>query len=102
MNYLTAIFYPSPRSYSFQSDIDPYSPASSRRSTGFSSTSSSSTYRRIYGEEQMIEGRYIDRRKLQELLKDRFGHQYRLQMRSNNYRLYAGRRLSEEEILSCC
>ncbi|KAK1499024.1 hypothetical protein CCUS01_02645 [Colletotrichum cuscutae] len=48
----------------------------------------------------MIEGRYIDRRKLQELLKDRFGHQYRLQtsiatnddiillqMRSNNYRL---------------
>ncbi|KAK1624825.1 hypothetical protein BDP81DRAFT_436546 [Colletotrichum phormii] len=102
MNYLTALFSSSPKSTYPRHDSFSYSQPSTRQSTGFSSTAtSSSAYSRSYGQQE-IAGRFINKRKLQKLLKDRFGNDYQLHMRSNNYRLYARRPLSEEEILSCC
>ncbi|UQC87827.1 uncharacterized protein CLUP02_13348 [Colletotrichum lupini] len=55
-----------------------YSQPSTRQSTGFSSsTTSSSAYNHNY-EKQEISGRFINKRKLQKLLKDRFGNDYQL------------------------
>ncbi|KAK1706631.1 hypothetical protein BDP67DRAFT_528669 [Colletotrichum lupini] len=102
INYLTALFSTSPKPTYPRYDNFSYSQPSTRQSTGFSSsTTSSSAYNHNY-EKQEISGRLINKRKLQKLLKDRFGSDYQLHMRSNNYRLYARRPLSEEEILSCC
>ncbi|OHE95974.1 hypothetical protein CORC01_08667 [Colletotrichum orchidophilum] len=101
MNYFTALFSISPRSTYYRGDNDGYSQPSSPQSTGFPSTTSSSAYSRGHAQ-QDIAGRFVNKRKLQRLLEDRFGHDYQLHMRSNNYRLYAKRPLSEEEILSCC
>ncbi|KAK2001142.1 hypothetical protein LX36DRAFT_373682 [Colletotrichum falcatum] len=78
-----------------------YSQPSSRQSTGFSSSSTSTGRSSNYRYEQEISGRFIDKKKLQRLLRDEFGNKYQLQLRSNNYRLCADRRLSEEKILSC-
>jgi hypothetical protein len=52
-------------------------------------------------EPQIIASRYIDERKLQEVAHRKFGYNYKLQMRSNTYRLYAPQHLSEQEISFC-
>ncbi|KAI3531935.1 hypothetical protein CSPX01_13799 [Colletotrichum filicis] len=98
------------RSHLSQANVKPCSKASHRRSTGFwsisssssSSSGSSGSSERSYNEVTKIAGRHIDKRKLQELLQDRFGDEYRLQLKNNNYRLHADGQLSEAEILSCC
>ncbi|KAK2050085.1 hypothetical protein LZ31DRAFT_548871 [Colletotrichum somersetense] len=79
-----------------------HSQPSNRQSTGFSTSTHSSGRNSNYSCEQEIAGRYVDKRKLQRLLKSEFGNEYQLQLRANNYRLSANGRLSEEKILSCC
>ncbi|KAK1528643.1 uncharacterized protein CCOS01_06477 [Colletotrichum costaricense] len=102
MNYFTSLFSTSPKPTYPRNDSFNYSQPSTRQNTGFSSSAtSSSAYSHSYGKQE-ISGRFINKRKLQKLLKDRFGNDYQLHMMSNNYRLYARRPLSEEEILSCC
>ncbi|KAG7044395.1 hypothetical protein JMJ77_0003857 [Colletotrichum scovillei] len=78
MNYLTALFSTSPRPTYSRNDNFNYSQPSTRQSTGFSSSAtSSSAYSHSY-EKQEIAGRFINKRKLQKLLKDRFGNDYQL------------------------
>ncbi|KAK0719299.1 hypothetical protein B0H67DRAFT_572850 [Lasiosphaeris hirsuta] len=71
-----------------------------------SSTASSSSwrYRRPsfqHEEPQIIAGSYIDRASLVDLLNRRFGREYDLKVRSDGYKLYASRKLTEDEIMGC-
>ncbi|KAK1960829.1 hypothetical protein LZ32DRAFT_108280 [Colletotrichum eremochloae] len=102
MNYISSFFSSRDNNHPFRLNRgSEYSQPSSRQSTGFSSSTTSTGRTSNYRYEQEISGRFIDRRKLQRLLKDEFGNRYQLQLRSNNYRLCADRLLSEEKILSC-
>ncbi|KAI3327011.1 hypothetical protein HD806DRAFT_485729 [Xylariaceae sp. AK1471] len=67
--------------------------------TSRSSKSSRSTYRNE--QPQIIYGSWIDGAKLRELLNRKFGSEYKLEMRSDDYRLYARGRLTDEEIMCC-
>ncbi|TDZ14637.1 hypothetical protein Cob_v012523 [Colletotrichum orbiculare MAFF 240422] len=81
-----------------------YSPFPSRSNTGYapSPAPSFSHGRDVYPFSQDISGKFVKRRKLNRLLHDRFGDDYELEMQSNHYRVYTRKRLTEEEILSCC
>ncbi|KAI0162278.1 hypothetical protein GGR57DRAFT_453637 [Xylariaceae sp. FL1272] len=50
---------------------------------------------------QIIRGSWVDGDRLKELLNRKFGSNYRLQLRSDDYRLFASERLTEEEIMWC-
>ncbi|KAI0913778.1 hypothetical protein F4823DRAFT_575433 [Ustulina deusta] len=67
--------------------------------TSNSTASSRATYREQ--EPQMIPGSRIDANKLKELLNRKFGSEYRLELRSDTYRLYANGKLREAEIMGC-
>ncbi|KAI8629012.1 hypothetical protein F5Y19DRAFT_435961 [Xylariaceae sp. FL1651] len=67
--------------------------------TSTSSKSSQSTY---YNETpQIIHGSWIHKTKLEELLNRKFGSEYRLELRSDDYTLFAKGRLTKEEIMWC-
>ncbi|KAK2028468.1 hypothetical protein LX32DRAFT_653153 [Colletotrichum zoysiae] len=67
-----------------------HSQPSNRQSTGFSTSTDSSGRKSNYSCEQEIAGRYVDKRKLQQLLKDEFGNEYQLQRITTGYLLMAG------------
>ncbi|KAI0805504.1 hypothetical protein GGR55DRAFT_279905 [Xylaria sp. FL0064] len=78
----------------------------SRSPTGFdsmatsgSTASSRTTY--LDQQPQVVQGSWIDGNKLKEMLGRKFGSAYRVDVRSDKYRIYANGRLSDAEIASC-
>ncbi|KAI1755860.1 hypothetical protein F4782DRAFT_527219 [Xylaria castorea] len=74
--------------------------------SGFGSTTTSrstnSSYPTCYNEPpQIIHGSWVDGAKLRELLNEKFGSEYKLETRSDNYKLFAKGRLTNEEIMWC-
>lgn len=98
--------------------------STSTTSSWFRRTARSSEFDRVTP--QVISGSWIDGRKLEKLLNDKFGSHYKLQvclaffcwnftalrlcpaltrhlqLRSNNYKLYSACWLTDEEIMWCC
>ncbi|KAI1744467.1 hypothetical protein F4680DRAFT_404869 [Xylaria scruposa] len=79
---------------------------SNRSWSGFNSTATSrstnSSHPTYHNEPpQIIHGSWIDGTKLRELLNQKFGSEYTLETRSDNYRLYANGKLTNEEIMWC-
>ncbi|KAH8647911.1 hypothetical protein BX600DRAFT_476009 [Xylariales sp. PMI_506] len=72
---------------------------------GPSTPSSQSSHRRR-GKSRMtsqtIKGNSIDRYKLEDMLYQKFGNDYTLEMSSNRYKLTAEETLTDTEIMACC
>ncbi|KAI0458533.1 hypothetical protein F5B21DRAFT_500430 [Xylaria acuta] len=67
--------------------------------TSRSTNSSQATY--CNRPPQIIHGSWVDGAKLRELLNEKFGSDYKLETRSDDYKLFANGRLSNEEIMWC-
>ncbi|KAI0434833.1 hypothetical protein F5Y09DRAFT_294993 [Xylaria sp. FL1042] len=67
--------------------------------TSGSITSSRSTY--LDQPPQVLQSSWIDANKLREMLNRKYDSAYRLELRSDYYRIYANGRLSDAEIASC-
>lgn len=81
MNYFSFFFSPKEHlSPSRRGSEAAQSQTSNHPSTGFSSSSLPSRKSARYPHEQEIAGRFIDERKLQQLLNDEFGNDYQLQV----------------------
>lgn len=51
---------------------------------------------------QDIPGQFINTVKLRQLLEAMFGRDYKVELREDTFSVFAGRALSEEEIINCC
>ncbi|KAI0427515.1 hypothetical protein F5Y09DRAFT_316061 [Xylaria sp. FL1042] len=79
-------------SYSRASYYTSHSPSASRRA---------STYQTNYTTITSIPGRGIHPSKLGNLLQARFGNNYSVEMRADNYRVSAGSKISYDDIRNC-